>query len=104
MKLSEQAAAFLFRHQNDFEESVLLIFYSKTKGWWGIERRIQIKLQENPFRNSTDLVTGKSEFKIYPIADSPVPIYLDREMELLVETAVIDMEKVGMYRYLSLDY
>ena len=36
--------------------------------------------------------------------NSPIPIYLDKEMELLVETAVIDMEKVGMYRYLSLDY
>lgn len=36
--------------------------------------------------------------------DAPVPVYLDTEMETLMENAVIDMVKRGMYKFLSIRY
>lgn len=65
---------------------------------------MQIKYQENPFHSQDKLHTGKSDFMLYDLPNSPVPVYLDMEMKSLVTNATIDMEKVGMYRFLSLVY
>ncbi|MCF2140632.1 MAG: hypothetical protein K9W44_11315 [Candidatus Lokiarchaeota archaeon] len=63
-----------------------------------------MKIQEYPFHSNTELHWGKADFIPYPLSDAPFPIYLDKEMKTLVEKATIDMEKRGMYKFLSLTY
>ena len=102
MKISKNAAEFLARHANNFKEPVLLVFYTKAMGWWGIERRTHIKQVENPFKSENHLQFAKVNYIHYKLADCPCPVYLDIEMQTLVENAIIDLEKRGMYRFLAL--
>ena len=102
MKISQNAADFLARHAKNYEIPVLLIFYTKAMGWWGIERRTHIKHVENPFKSEKQLQFAKVEYNHYKLDDCPCPVYLDIEMQTLVENAIIDLDKRGMYRFLSL--
>jgi len=104
LQISQTAIEFLARHNHDYDRAALLIYYSKQKGWWGIERHVQIKQQQSPFHNEDHLSFGKSEFFRYPIPEAPCPVYLDKEMETLMENAVIDMVKRGMYKFLDIRY
>ena len=104
MRISEDAQKLLKRHNSLFKNPVLLIYYSKSKGWWGIQRKVQVKQDENPFQNPTHMHYEKVDFIRYPIPNEPRPIYLDKEMEELVEKGVITLKKLGMYKYLILDY
>ncbi|MHA1744893.1 MAG: hypothetical protein ACTSWW_02770 [Promethearchaeota archaeon] len=65
---------------------------------------MQIKQQNSPFHNEEHLTFGKSIFFRFPIPEAPCPVYLDTEMETLMENAVIDMVKRGMYKFLNIRY
>ena len=81
-----------------------MIYYSKTKGWWGIERRIQIKHQDWNFVNEESPKIGKTELRRINVPNEPCPVFIDIEMEDLVEDATLGLEKIGMYKYLKLLY
>jgi len=66
-----------------------------------------VKYQESPFKSDNpdnNLHWGKANFIPYPVEGCPVSVYLDTEMQTLVEKAMIDMEKMGMYKFLTLTY
>ena len=104
MKISEETINFLARHGKKMNDPVLLIYYSKAKGWWGIERKVQLKHTENPFESNQALHYVTVDYMHYPIENCPCSVFLDKEMQLLVENATIDLEKRGMYRFLALTY
>ena len=63
-----------------------------------------IKVQEWPFSLNGTLKYVKTEFQSYKLEKCPIPLFLDIEMEDLVERAMIDLEKRGMYKFLALTY
>ena len=104
MQISPDTLKFLLRHNSAFAEPVILIYYSKSKGWWGLERRVQIKHQENTFTNMDHPQIGKTSLERVKVDQEPCPIYIDSEMIELIADAVLGLEKLGMYKYLKLKY
>jgi len=81
-----------------------VVYYSKTKGWWGIERKVQIKHLSFPFQTNEKLSYLHVEYVKYSLEKCPCPVFVDKEMIDLVENATIILEKRGMYKFLSLTY
>ena len=66
---------------------------------------MQIKLENSPFRKADDaLIVNHIEYTKVDLSDSPISIYIEKEMVFLVESATLSLEKRGMYRVLALNY
>jgi len=48
------------------------------------------------------LVHGKCEFKEIEIKGSPCPVFVDKEMDDLIHSSTVEMEKIGMFKKLRL--
>ena len=65
---------------------------------------MQLKHIEVPFHTPANLIYARVQYLEYTVPKCPCPVFLDVEMQTLVENATIDLEKLGMYRYLALTY
>ncbi len=105
MQISPIAAKFMERHLKDFERPVILVYDTKSYGWWGLERRTRVKLAEYPFLSPDNLVDRKVKFiKLDDVENAPCDVYLEHDMIDLVRKGIVELEKIGMFRQLNLNF
>ena len=102
MKITEEARKFIGRHLKDFTTPVVMIYDAKVMGWWGMERKTHIGLQEIPFENLAVLFHMNIPFILYPMPEIACPVYMEDESVPFLTHATIDLIRLGMYKYLSI--